>query len=363
MEKTEQFEVGKGDIDRIRWVEDDIPTLQDGQVRLDLGLAAFTSNNISYAITGNRFGYWQFFPAQDEDWVRIPVWGFATVTGSNVDAIKVGERIYGYYPMGRTLTVEPAAIKPGFFMDKTAHRVSLPAVYNQYMRCQDDPTYAPDKEALRSLFVPLAATAYGLADWMQQADYLGADAVICLSASSKTSLSTAMMMAPHKGDRKTIGLTSARNKAVVEQIGVYDHVLTYEDISSIDTSIGYVLMDFAGDGAVSSQLHQHLGENMMHHTSVGASHPTAPRKQPGMIAERTKLFFMPSYAAERIKETNGKFLIDMQMVAGKVADDAGSWMQCKAANTRSDMEALYAEVRDGKLAPDEGGILTFTDSE
>jgi hypothetical protein len=43
---------------------------------------AFTANNITYAVVGDQFGYWQFFPPTGDevkDWGILPVWGFADV--------------------------------------------------------------------------------------------------------------------------------------------------------------------------------------------------------------------------------------------------------------------------------------------
>ena len=41
-----------------------------------------TANNVSYAITGDSIGYWGYFPA-DDNWGKVPTWGFAHVIDSN----------------------------------------------------------------------------------------------------------------------------------------------------------------------------------------------------------------------------------------------------------------------------------------
>ena len=66
----------------------------DGEVLLEMERFALTANNITYGVYGDRLGYWQFFPAE-ENWGRIPVWGFATVRRSAVETIPVGTRLFG----------------------------------------------------------------------------------------------------------------------------------------------------------------------------------------------------------------------------------------------------------------------------
>ena len=76
----------------------DEATLQEGEVLLKVDKFAFTANNISYAVIGERVGYWHFFPTQQEGWGTIPVWGYADVQHSKHPDIARGERIWGFYP-------------------------------------------------------------------------------------------------------------------------------------------------------------------------------------------------------------------------------------------------------------------------
>src|SRR5262245_24336057 len=69
-----------------------------GELLLAIERFGLTANNVTYGATGDQLGYWSFFPAPD-GWGRIPVWGFARVTASEVEGIDEGERFYGYLPM------------------------------------------------------------------------------------------------------------------------------------------------------------------------------------------------------------------------------------------------------------------------
>lgn len=350
------FEVRKDDPSAARWTDDPAPALAEGQVACAVDLCALTANNVTYAVMGEQFGYWSYYPAED-GWGRVPVWGFAEVARSCHPEVEVGERLYGYWPMGTSAILTPGRISEGRFSDVSAHREGLPQVYNDYVRLRADPAYDPAKEAYRALFFPLAGTSYGLADWLEREGYKGAERVLCTAASSKTAIGTALLVGEREGARPVIGLTSARNEAVTRRVGAYDEVLTYDALDDLDPSVPTVIVDMAGDGALSGRLHEGLGADMVHNCVVGAAHPDAPRRAPGMNDERTELFFMPAYAAERAGETEGRFVADMRAAAARVADHAEGWMRLVEADTEEGVTTLWNRVRGGDLAPDEGGIL------
>ncbi len=359
MTEIRQFEAKKTDLAETRWVTRALGDVAEGGVRLRVDVVSFTANNITYGLTGDRFGYWQYFPASEDGWGIIPVWGYAEVVESRCDGIDVGERFYGYYPMAPLLDVAPTKVSPRGFMDGAAHRDGLPAVYNDYLRASADPSHASEKEPFRSLIFPLAATAYGLADWLAEGDFHGAAVVGLISASSKTALGTASLLKDRKGARRVVGLTSAANGDIIKPMGLYDDVVSYDDMASLDAAVPHVLIDFAGRGDVTAALHQHLGENMRHTALVGASHGAKLGMADGMIKERSELFFMPGYAAQRIKETGGQFVKDMTLAAAQIADQSPNWLTLTEAAGEADISDLYHTVREGRVRPDQGGIMYF----
>ncbi len=357
---SKQLQTQKSDIGQTRWVEAENVSLQDGQVRLKVDQVAFTANNITYAVMGQQFGYWQFFPTADEEWGIIPTWGFADIVESNHPDFEIGERVYGYLPMATELVITPGDVKPMQFKDVSEHRVNLPMVYNVFVRTKNDPFYDADLEPYRSLWFPLAGTSYGLADWLEQTNYQNAEAVCLVSASSKTSLGLAHMLKAKEEGKRLIGITSAGNKASVEDLGYYDEVLTYQDIEAMAASVPTVIVDFSGNGETLSQMHRHLGDNMTHTVIVGASHWEEERKGEGYISERSELFFMPAYAAQRAKETEGAFFPNLYGACKDVAEAAAKWMSLVEANSPQEIEALYTQVKDGALSADQGGIINFS---
>jgi len=51
----------------------DLPILADGALRLKIESFSVTANNITYAVIGDMFGYWNFFPAEGA-WGVVPMW-------------------------------------------------------------------------------------------------------------------------------------------------------------------------------------------------------------------------------------------------------------------------------------------------
>ena len=77
------FEVNRQDFQQTQVVDPDPTDLTAGQIRLSVERFALTSNNISYALSGDMLDYWGFFPTTDP-WGRVPAMGFGRVVESNV---------------------------------------------------------------------------------------------------------------------------------------------------------------------------------------------------------------------------------------------------------------------------------------
>jgi hypothetical protein len=59
-----QFEVRRSDLSTFRVTEQVTPGIEDGEILAEVERFAFTANNISYAVVGEKLGYWNFFPAE-----------------------------------------------------------------------------------------------------------------------------------------------------------------------------------------------------------------------------------------------------------------------------------------------------------
>ena len=62
--------------------------LSPGEVRLTLDRFALTSNNISYALSGDFLDYWGFFPTEN-GWGRLPAMGYGVGSESETQDIAI----------------------------------------------------------------------------------------------------------------------------------------------------------------------------------------------------------------------------------------------------------------------------------
>jgi hypothetical protein len=227
------FLVKKNDLSESRLDSVNVPGASAGEVVIRIDRFALTANNITYGVAGDLIGYWQFFPA-NEAWGRIPVWGVGTVIDSEAAGIGEGDRYYGYYPMSGHLRLYPGKVTNHGFVDFVPHRRKLPPVYNQYTLMTEESGFPRHLDNYQMIYRPLFTTSFVLDDFFFDHDFFGAQQVVLSSASSKTALGTAFLL-QNRGI-KTIGLTSAGNQAFVEGVGLYDQVLNYDEISSLDES-------------------------------------------------------------------------------------------------------------------------------
>ncbi len=358
------FQINKNDFSDTSIKSETLPDLKDGQVLLKVDRFSFTANNITYAVAGDRMKYWDFFPT-DDGYGIIPVWGFADVIESKCDSVEAGEKFYGYLPMGTHLVVEPAKVNELSFIDGADHRKHLSMIYNQYVRSANDPIYRKETEALQMLLRPLFTTSFLLDDFYEDNSFFGADSVILTSASSKTALGMAFLLHRNRTQRSSnyeiVGLTSPSNLDFVKNLGCYDHVVTYDQIDMLDNSKNASSVDFAGNGKVLGNIHNHFADNLKYSCLVGASHwedrGGLPRdiKGPAPI-----LFFAPSQAEKRLKEWGGAGLQQrLGIVWNEFTAFVDGWINVTTETGSEGMEKGYREVLSGKSTPDKGIIISL----
>lgn len=355
---SKDFIVARKDLRQHKLVETALPALGDNEILLAVDQFAFTSNNVTYAAFGEMMQYWDFFPAP-EGYGRIPVWGFGDVVASNNPAIAVGERIYGYLPMSSHVVLNAGHVKPAGFVDVSAHRAHLAAVYNQYTRVAADRSYDAAKESEQALLRPLFMTAFFIDDLIADNDFFGATAVVLTSASSKTALGVAYLLSQNR-DVEVIGLTSPSNKKFVEATGYYDRVVTYDAIASIPADTKVVFVDMAGNAKVIEDLHNHFRDAMKYSCVVGGTHWEARGVGKALPGPKPEFFFAPTQIAKRTKDW-GPGGIEERLGKSWVnfLGSVGTWMKVVHGKGESDMARTYIAMLDGKVAPSEGHMLSL----
>lgn len=342
-----RLEVRKDDLAQVRLVEAAPAPLADGEVRLRVARFAITANNVTYGVVGERIGYWRFFPA-DSGWGVIPVWGVGAVAESRHPAVAVGERLYGYWPMGREAVLAPAKVSESRLLDGSSHRADLPAVYNSYVRLGAE--NAAEEEARAALW-PLYATSFCLADWLDDHADFGAAQIVVPSASSKTAIGLGCALAEREGGPRRIALTSPANRAFVERLGLWDEVRTYDDIEALPAE-PTVIVDMSGSGALIGRLHRRLGEAMRHTAMVGVTHYDEAGMGPDFLRDRSAMFFAPAHIAKRAKDWGpGEFERRSGAFVGRATERSRAWLEWRRAEGPAAVAAAWAEVLAGRTPP------------
>ncbi|KGE04949.1 DUF2855 family protein [Pseudohaliea rubra] len=360
--QSQAFEVRRYKLADTRIVSEAMATPERGEALLRIDAFALTANNITYGVTGDMIGYWQFFPAADTDWGRIPVWGFADVVSSDVDGVAEGDRFYGYFPMAGHLLVQPAAVGDRSFTDGAAHRAELPAVYNQYQRCAADPLYRPEHEAMLMLFRPLFTTGFFIDDFLADNDFFGAGTVLLSSASSKTAVALAWLLhRARKGQVRVVGLTSPGNKRFVESLGCYDTAVTYDEPDALPKG-PVVYVDMAGNGDLRASVHGHYADKLAYSCSVGVTHWESAAlggndKLPG---PKPELFFAPTQVAKRNKDWGPAVIAERLAGAWTPFVDAASgWLAVRREHGPGGVSGAYRSLLENRANPAEGLILSL----
>jgi hypothetical protein len=352
------FLIARGDLHETRVQELAAPRPEAGQALLAVERFGLTSNNITYAAFGEAMSYWSFFPGP-EGWGRMPVWGFATVAESRAEGLPEGTRIYGYLPPSSELLVTPARVGPQGFLDATPHRAELPAAYNSYARTDADPSYDPAREAQMMLLRPLFFTSWLIEDFLRDSELFGAETVVLSSASSKTASGLAFLLS-RAGGADVLGLTSTRSTDYARGIGVYDAVLSYDELDSLPQGRA-VYVDMSGNAAVRAAVHGHFGGDLAHSAVVGATHHDSMGPvEDSLQGPRPTFFFAPDRVAKRSSDWGREGLEQRLAEAWEpYVEWTDGWLEVIEGEGAEDLRDAYLDLLDGRIDPSTAHVLSL----
>ena len=348
--------VARDDLSRTTLFEDAVHEIGEGEALLRVDRVGLTANNVTYAVLGESFRYWDFFPTQP-GWGLVPLWGFADIVASAVGGVPVGGRVYGYLPSASHLVVRPGRAGARGFRDASPHRAQLPSPYNAYALTTGDMAYQADQEDLLVLYRPLFFTSFMLADRLQDNGLFGAEVLALSSASSKTAYGTAFLLrgkAP-----QVVGLTSAGNVAFVESLGCYDRVLPYDAIDQLSPAVPTAYLDFAGSTDVLARIRRHLDARLVYEAVVGITSQEQSGAQ-ALSSPRTTVFFAPDQMRKRAADW-GREGLDLRFADAwrSFAAAAEGWVDVVRQHGPKALGQVWLEVLAGRSAPRAGHVLTF----
>ncbi|HEY5637420.1 MAG TPA: DUF2855 family protein [Burkholderiales bacterium] len=360
-----QLWVRKDDLSETRLVEPPDAALAAGAVRIDIDAFALTANNVTYAAFGEAMKYWQFYPAGEDGWGCVPVWGFGVVRESRAEGVAAGERLWGYWPMADTIDLLPARVDAAGFSDGAPHRAELHPVYNRVLRCATDPGYDPSLEAEQMLLRPLFGTSFLIDDFLAEQAFFGAQRVLLSSASSKTAYALAWLLA-RRGGVEVIGLTSAGNRAFVERLGCYSRVLPYEAPGTLEATAPLVYVDFAGNADLRRAIHEGFPA-LAYSCAVGGTHWEALGGGKGLPGPRPELFFAPAQGRKRAAQWGAQAFAErvagaMRGFFAAVRRPGNPWLVVRRAQGPTAAATAWRELLAGRTPPEAGLILSLRDA-
>ena len=349
------LEINRNDITRTRLAETAAPaSAAPGTVVLRLEKFALTSNNISYALSGDFLDYWGFYPTE-AGWGRLPAMGFSVVTSSAVPGIAEGSRWFGFHPVADHHVVE-AVVKSGGFSDNGAHREKHAPAYRQFDPA--DPARTDEDESYYLLLRGLFVTSHLCEDFLRDNSMFGAAQVLITSASSKTSLALAHEVRAN-GAARAVGLTSARNIDFVRATGLYDEVVPYDDIEGLDV-VPSVVVDMAGSAPILRRVHSRFGDELRHSCRVGATHWEDSGSLDGIDGPVPAFFFAPSQLVKRGKEWGREALYArMESALSVFSADARRWMSVEESRGADAALDIYGRLVAGSIDPSVGHVLSI----
>ena len=352
------FLIRRDDLRDVHWAEQPLAPLADGHARLKVEAFALTANNVTYATFGEAMKYWDFFPAADPAFGRVPVWGFATVEESKADGVAVGQRVYGYLPISDRFDVQPVHVGKASFMDGAAHRQGLAPIYNTYIFTAADPSYDAAFEAQQMLFRPLFTTGWMIDDTLMETGDPIPETVVISSASSKTAMALAHCL-KQRGTVDTVALTSAGNKDFVESTGLFGRVRTYEDVDRLHARGLTAFVDFLGRPALTADVHNALKDRLARSLVIGVTDWEGNRAPIQLPDPQPEFFFVPTYAAERAKQ------LGPDVLNAKLGQSLASFYRASSDFVTPESSAghkaiakAWQETLDANVSPATGVILT-----
>ncbi|EJM55055.1 DUF2855 family protein [Pseudomonas sp. GM48] len=333
----------------------------DGEVILKIDRCALTTNNITYAAYGNSMNYWGFFPTGLEDWGHIPAWGFADVIASKVKGIAVGERFYGYFPLASHLWMRPERVTERGFYDAAEHRLGLISAYNQYTRCSWDLYCQPETENLQILLKPLFLTSSMLADFLQDNRFFAATRLVFSSASSKTAYGTAMCLENHP-QLERVALTSAGNKAFVENLGCYERVVSYAELATLAGDRPTLYVDFSGDLDLRDRVHQHFAGQLVYSCFAGSAQSTDEARLTAIVGPQPVFFFAPIQIRKRNAEWGPEGVSQhigegLRRFIRQVTESEKTLLKVIESRGYEAAQSVISRLFHGQVSPVEGHVI------
>jgi hypothetical protein len=207
------------------------------------------------------------------------------------------------------------------------------------------------------LLRPLFYTSFLLDDDLADGGLAGAETAILASASSKTALAAAFLLAQREGI-EVVGLTSPRNREFVEGLGIYGSVVGYDDLDALEPERA-AFVDMAGDPDVRASVHRQLGDRLTASVAVGMTHWEDMSADAGEVpGPAPRFFFAPDRVTKR-SEDWGRGGLEQRCAEawGPFVEWVYGWLEVAHAEGLEGARDAYLEVLEGEVPPSRATTL------
>ena len=97
-------------------------------------------------------------------------------------------------------------------------------------------------------------------------------------------------------------MTSAERVEFVKSLGLYQQVVSYEQIECLDSTVDSIIVDMAGAKSVLNRLYQHFEEKVSYCCRVGATHNLDLYQDEPLQGTKPVMFFAPAQMEKRAKQ-------------------------------------------------------------
>ncbi len=384
----------RDDIKETVVLRDELPPLEQSEIRLRVDKIGLSANNLFYAQMGEApfLKFFAVYPLGDSNkhLANVPAWGVATVTESRNPEFSAGDRFRGFLHMTNVVQMKARRTPEGF----TAYggdRDKINPAYNGFLTVDPD-GHSPirgsgQKADLAMASAPGAGSGFIMAELLRMNDFYGANSVVLSSASSKLSLATALLLRKERDEgrlEKIVGYTAETNADFVRSTELYDDVVTYDAGLPGDEHLRHLLVDVAGD----AQIYKRSQAKFVKAFAVGGTHSDAessvftafgPSGFLKMIAEMMGPAFIKKWAARNLRPKLEMFFApsviqDLLARWGREEMDArsdaaltafvdaavdGGWIKVSRSETPEAAQAAYRRIVEGRVPPSEAVILAL----
>lgn len=347
-DKSLSLQVARDDLRRVRVVESNPAEPGPGGVLFQVERFGLSANNVSYALLGDRLGYWQFFPA-GAGWGQIPVWGYLRAVVSRSSEVEVGRRAFGLCPMSTHLLMRPGRGDAAGFRDTSAHRSAVSSVYNVYFWADGGDAGSRIDDALVVLR-PLFWLSFTLDDYLAERDG-AASGVVVTSASSKAAIGLAHLL--RQRGVPAIGLTSPQHTRFAEGLSLYEAVVAYDQLDALTTLAGTrpAVVDIAGNPSLRQMIGRRLAGRLASVVVAGSTHWGGSPASGGLPGEQSEFFFAPQ-RIRQLSRTWGWPTLEQRFAAAlRQFAETATWINVETAHGIDGALHVYRQVLDNTAPP------------